>query len=120
MYFRDLGFCCFHFKMYIILSFHTDAKSSMEVIGITALACGLICVGTCNEDVTTTILQVLMEKAESSDLKVYIYSFHRFAEYESTIFSTKHYVLFEFFFSFFQNWEKTLIRPNERKKCFVL
>jgi 26S proteasome regulatory subunit N1 len=39
------------------------------VIGITALACGLICVGTCNEDVTTTILQVLMEKAESSDLK---------------------------------------------------
>merc|ERR1712110_1126621 len=47
----------------------TDAKSSMEVIGITALACGLICVGTCNEDVTTTILQVLMEKAESSDLK---------------------------------------------------
>lgn len=41
----------------------------MEVIGITALACGLICVGTCNEDVTTTILQVLMEKAESSDLK---------------------------------------------------
>jgi 26S proteasome regulatory subunit N1 len=43
----------------------------MEVIGITALACGLICVGTCNEDVTTTILQVLMEKAESSDLKVY-------------------------------------------------
>lgn len=44
----------------------------MEVIGITALACGLICVGTCNEDVTTTILQVLMEKAESSDLKVCI------------------------------------------------
>ena len=41
----------------------------MEVIGITALACGLICVGTCNEDVTTIILQVLMEKAESSDLK---------------------------------------------------
>ncbi len=41
----------------------------MEVIGITALACGLICVGTCNEDVTTTIIQVLMEKAESSDLK---------------------------------------------------
>ena len=41
----------------------------MEVIGITALACGLIGVGTCNEDVTTTILQVLMEKAEGNDLK---------------------------------------------------
>jgi 26S proteasome regulatory subunit N1 len=41
----------------------------MEVIGVTALACGLICVGTCNEDVTTTILQILMEKAESNDLK---------------------------------------------------
>merc|ERR1719220_3415318 len=53
----------------LLLPVFTDAKSSMEVIGITALACGLICVGTCNEDVTTTILQVLMEKAESSDLK---------------------------------------------------
>ena len=79
----------------------------MEVIGITALACGLICVGTCNEDVTTTILQVLMEKAESSDLKVYIYSFHKFAEYESTIFSTKYYVLFEFFL-FFKTEKKLL------------
>merc|ERR1719195_1369338 len=53
----------------LLLPVFTDAKSSMEVIGITALACGLICVGTCNEDVTTIILQVLMEKAESSDLK---------------------------------------------------
>ena len=41
----------------------------MEVIGIASLACGLICVGTCNQDVTATIIQVLMEKAESSDLK---------------------------------------------------
>ena len=76
----------------------------MEVIGITALACGLICVGTCNEDVTTTILQVLMEKAESSDLKVCFElttCFNEFAEYESTIFSTKYYVLFHFIF--FQN-----------------
>merc|ERR1712241_601519 len=53
----------------LLLPVFTDEKSSMEVIGITALACGLICVGTCNENVTTTILQVLMEKAESSDLK---------------------------------------------------
>ena len=46
-----------------------DAKSSMEVIGVTALACGLICVGTCNADVTTTLLQILMEKNGSNDLK---------------------------------------------------
>merc|ERR1712223_2363303 len=42
---------------------------SMEVIGITALACGLICVGNCNEDVTTTLLQILMEKNGTNDLK---------------------------------------------------
>lgn len=41
----------------------------MEQIGVTALACGLISVGTCNENVTTTILQLLMEKSDSSDLK---------------------------------------------------
>ena len=103
--------------MYIILSFHTDAKSSMEVIGITALACGLICVGTCNEDVTTTILQVLMEKAESSDLKVNIYSFHKFAEYESTIFSTKYYVSFDFFF---KTEKKLFLDQMNEKKCFLL
>merc|ERR1712045_446276 len=50
----------------LLLPVFSYPKSSMEVIGITALACGLICVGTCNEDVTTTILQVLMEKAEAT------------------------------------------------------
>ena len=103
---------------YIISSFHTDAKSSMEVIGITALACGLICVGTCNEDVTTTILQVLMEKAESSDLKVYVYSFHKFAEYESTIFSTRYYVLL-FFSLFFKSEKKILLHQMNEKKMFA-
>ena len=53
----------------LLLPVFTDPKSSMEVIGIASLACGLICVGTCNQDVTATIIQVLMEKAESSDLK---------------------------------------------------
>jgi hypothetical protein len=33
-----------------------------------ALACGMISVGSCNGDVTSTILQTLMEKSES-DLK---------------------------------------------------
>uniref|UniRef100_A0A646QHD2 26S proteasome non-ATPase regulatory subunit 2 n=1 Tax=Hemiscolopendra marginata TaxID=943146 RepID=A0A646QHD2_9MYRI len=45
-----------------------DSKSSMEVIGVAALACGLIAVGSCNSDVTSTILQTLMEKSEQ-DLK---------------------------------------------------
>merc|ERR1712087_530745 len=40
----------------------------MEVIGVAALACGLISVGSCNDDVTTTILQTMMEKSEQ-DLK---------------------------------------------------
>ena len=53
----------------MIFFFILDPKSSMEVIGITALACGLICVGTCNEDVTTTLLQILMEKNGTNDLK---------------------------------------------------
>ena len=53
----------------MIYFFILDPKSSMEVIGITALACGLICVGTCNEDVTTTLLQILMEKNGTNDLK---------------------------------------------------
>ena len=62
-----IGLCRMSLKCRIILL--PDSKSTMEVIGITALACGLIGVGTCNEDVTTTILQVLMEKAEGNDLK---------------------------------------------------
>ena len=37
--------------------------SNMEVIGVTALALGLISVASCNEDVTTTLLQTLMEKS---------------------------------------------------------
>jgi len=42
-----------------------DSKSNMEVIGVTALSCGLIAVGSCNGDVTSTILQTLMEKTEA-------------------------------------------------------
>lgn len=43
----------------------SDSKSSMEVIGMAGLACGMIAVGSCNPDVTNTILQTLMEKSES-------------------------------------------------------
>merc|ERR1719195_293172 len=54
----------------IMLPVFADSKSNMEVIGVTALACGLIAVGSCNGEVTSTILQTLMEKSEKeSDMK---------------------------------------------------
>merc|ERR1712117_517567 len=52
----------------LLLPVFADSKSNMEVIGVTALAAGLIAVGSCNGDVTSTILQTLMEKSES-DMK---------------------------------------------------
>ncbi|TSK67161.1 26S proteasome non-ATPase regulatory subunit 2 [Bagarius yarrelli] len=36
----------------------------LPVAGVTALACGMIAVGSCNGDVTSTILQTIMEKSE--------------------------------------------------------
>merc|ERR1712180_297274 len=48
-----------------LLPVFADSKSSMEVIGVTALATGLIAVGSCNGEVTSTILQTLMEKCET-------------------------------------------------------
>ena len=35
-----------------------------QVAGVTALACGMIAVGSCNGDVTSTIVQTIMEKSE--------------------------------------------------------
>nr|NVI77475.1 regulatory particle non-ATPase 1 [Cucujiformia] len=46
----------------------TDSKSNMEVIGMAALSCGMIAVGSKNHQVTSVIMQTLMEKSES-DLK---------------------------------------------------
>lgn len=43
----------------------SDPKSNMEVIGMAALACGMISVGSANSQVTTTIMQTLMEKSET-------------------------------------------------------
>lgn len=34
----------------------------LQVVGVTALACGMIAVGSCNGDVTSTIVQTIMEK----------------------------------------------------------
>jgi len=52
----------------LLLPVLADPKASMEVIGMASLACGMIAVGSCNGDVTSTILQTLMEKTEA-DLK---------------------------------------------------
>merc|ERR1719285_381786 len=49
----------------LLLPVFADARSSMEVVGVAALACGLIAVGSCNGEVTSTILQTLMEKCDS-------------------------------------------------------
>uniref|UniRef100_A0A673W7C1 26S proteasome non-ATPase regulatory subunit 2 n=1 Tax=Salmo trutta TaxID=8032 RepID=A0A673W7C1_SALTR len=48
----------------LLLPVMVDSKSSMEVAGVTALACGMIAVGSCNGDVTSTIVQSIMEKSE--------------------------------------------------------
>ena len=42
-----------------------DSKSSMEVVSMAALACGMVAVGSCNDEVTSTLLQTLMEKSEA-------------------------------------------------------
>jgi len=52
----------------LLLPVFADSKSNMEVVGVTALATGLISVGSCNGEVTSTILQTLMEKTEA-DMK---------------------------------------------------
>lgn len=52
----------------LLLRVFADSKSNMEVIGVTALATGMVAVGSCNGDVTSTILQTLMEKS-GADLK---------------------------------------------------
>lgn len=40
----------------------------LKVVGLSALACGMIAVGSCNDVVTSAIIQVLHEKSEA-DLK---------------------------------------------------
>nr|MBE5726995.1 regulatory particle non-ATPase 1 [Cucujiformia] len=52
----------------LLIPVFSDSKSNMEVIGMAALACGMIAVGSGNHQVTSVIMQTLMEKSES-DLK---------------------------------------------------
>jgi len=49
----------------ILVPLLSDPRSTMEEIGIAALALGMISVGSCNGDVTSAILQTLMEKSEA-------------------------------------------------------
>ena len=51
-----------------LLEVFGNAKSSMEIVGVTALAIGLIAVGSRNNDAISTLLQTLIEKSEA-DLK---------------------------------------------------
>jgi len=46
-----------------------DPKSNMEVIGVASIACGLIAVGSCNAEVTETLLQSMMTPRNESDLR---------------------------------------------------
>jgi 26S proteasome regulatory subunit N1 len=52
----------------VFTSERTRSGSTMEVMGIAALALGMISVGSCNSEVTETLLQTIMERSES-DLK---------------------------------------------------
>ncbi|KAM7286914.1 26S proteasome non-ATPase regulatory subunit 2 [Ixodes scapularis] len=52
----------------LLLPVFTDPKSTMEVLAVTSIACGMVAVGSCNGDVTSTIMTALLEKSET-DLK---------------------------------------------------
>ncbi|CAG2160860.1 unnamed protein product [Oppiella nova] len=48
----------------VLLPVLSDSKSTVEVIGVTALSCGLIAVGSGNHEVTASIMQVFIEKPD--------------------------------------------------------
>lgn len=56
----------------------TDPTSTNEVIGATALACGLIAVGSGNVEVTSNVIQILIEKTDL-DVKDYFSRFLPFS-----------------------------------------
>lgn len=49
----------------------TDEKSSLEVVGITALACGMIAVGTTNQLVVEALVTTLLAKSETKLKETY-------------------------------------------------
>ena len=48
----------------LLLPVLSHPKSSPEVVGVAALSAGLVAVGSCNGDVTSALLQTLMEKPD--------------------------------------------------------
>ncbi|XP_077500646.1 regulatory particle non-ATPase 1 [Amblyomma americanum] len=54
--------------IHLLLPVFTDSKSTMEVLAVTSIACGMVAVGSGNGDVTSTIMTALLEKSET-DLK---------------------------------------------------
>lgn len=54
--------------MDLLLPIISDSTLEMELVSVAALSLGQIFVGTCNGDITSTILQTLMERSEE-DLK---------------------------------------------------
>lgn len=59
-------FCaeCFFHSTYVQFGNIQVFVFNPQVVGVTALACGMIAVGSCNGDVTSTIVQTIMEKNE--------------------------------------------------------
>lgn len=53
------------YKIYTYIECSHINASILQVVGITAMACGMIAVGSCNGDVTSTILQTIMEKNDT-------------------------------------------------------
>ncbi|XP_077549884.1 regulatory particle non-ATPase 1 [Haemaphysalis longicornis] len=49
----------------LLLPVFTDSKSTMEVLAVTSIACGMVAVGSGNGDVTSTIMTALLEKSEA-------------------------------------------------------
>ena len=50
----------------LLLPLVSDTTITMELSSLAALSLGMIFVGTCNGDITSTILQTLMERDETS------------------------------------------------------
>lgn len=52
--------------MELLLPHIADDSESMEIASLTSLALGFVFVGSCNGDITSTILQALMERDEKA------------------------------------------------------
>lgn len=59
-----LTYCFFQLR-YKLAPILSDPKASLDVIAFTAIALGLIYVGSCNEEVAQAIIFTLMDRSES-------------------------------------------------------